>query len=149
MRIQTKDFGELEIKAENIITFPQGIKAFEDIKDYVLLNYDFSLDDSPIKCLQSLSGQVSFTVVDPFCFLPEYNPVLNSKDKAIIGAADEKKLRYLVIAIVGDSIENTVVNMRSPIVINLANNQAMQVILEGEHYPLQYRLFAKDGDEES
>ena len=148
MQIMTKDFGELEISQDSIITFPKGIMAFEEIKDYVLLNYELDIENSPIKCLQSISGNVSFTVVDPFCFLPDYAPVLNKADKKLLAVDDDKDLRFLVIAVIGETMAETVVNLRSPIVINTVNRRAMQVILEGDQYPLKYHLFVTDVDKD-
>lgn len=145
MRIVTKDFGEIEVPPESIITFPNGLFAFEQWKEFVLLNYDFAGEDSPIKCLQSSDGDISFTVVDPFYFLPDYRPNIKPPDlNCIDGKADDQKLRYLVIAVVGNNFKDTVVNLRSPIVVNTANRKAAQVILEGDEYPLKYRLFAID-----
>lgn len=146
MRIETKDFGVIEIEPEHIIHFPQGIVAFEDVKDYVLLNYDFAEDNSPIKCLQSVNGQVSFTVIDPFCFFADYSPVLADADKKTLSVDDEGQLRFLVMAVVGKDFRDTVVNLRSPIAINPANRQALQLILDDGHYPIRYHLFAEQED---
>lgn len=146
MRIETKDFGAIEIEPEHIIHFSQGIVAFEDVQDYVLLNYDFAEDNSPIKCLQSVDGKVSFTVVDPFCFLADYQPVLTDADKKSLAVTDQAQLRFLVMAVVGKDFHDTVVNLRSPIAINPANRQALQLILDDTHYPLRYQLFAEQED---
>lgn len=144
MRIETKDFGVLDVEPEHFIHFAQGVIAFENIKDYILLSYDIAEEDSPIMCLQSVDGQVSFTVVDPFCFLKEYNPLLEKEDYDCIGAVDDKELRFLVMAAVGDDFRDTVVNLRSPVVVNLTNRQAGQFILKDDHYPLRYHLFDED-----
>ena len=146
MRMETRDFGTIEIQPEHIIHFPQGMVAFEDIKEYVLLNYDFAEDDSPIKCLQSVDGKVAFTVIDPFCFWPDYRPEISEADKKMLGVAHDEQLRFLVMAVVSKNFQDTMVNLRSPIAINLANRQAAQLILDDDRYPMRYRLFAEHED---
>lgn len=139
MRIQTTDFGELEVQEENIIDFPRGLFGFEQIKQYVLLHYD--AEESPIMCLQSVSGEVSFTVVDPFCFVAGYAPAVGAEEQAYLAAEDPGQLRYLAIAIIGAEMEQTVVNLKSPIVLNPTNHRGMQVILTEGDYAQRYPLF--------
>ena len=38
MKIITRDFGEQEIEEDKIITFPEGIIGFENVKRYALLS---------------------------------------------------------------------------------------------------------------
>ncbi|MDR1961213.1 MAG: flagellar assembly protein FliW [Gracilibacteraceae bacterium] len=144
IQIKTADYGEIEVKRDSILHFAGGLFAFEDERDFVIINYEFAAPDSPIKCLQSVSGTVSFTIMDPFCFLPDYSPVLPEQEKKDLGCADEADLRYFVIAVVSRPIQNTVVNLLCPIVINTKNRRAAQVILENPQYPMQYRIFASE-----
>ena len=38
MKIKTRDFGEVEIEESTVITVPNGIIGFEDVKRYTLLS---------------------------------------------------------------------------------------------------------------
>ena len=40
MEIKSKDFGILEIETKDIINFPQGLYAFENITRFVLIEKD-------------------------------------------------------------------------------------------------------------
>lgn len=142
MKIQTTDFGELEVDEENIIDFPRGLFGFEQIKRYVLLHYD--AEEGPIMCLQSVSGEVSFTVVDPFCFVMGYTPAVGAEELTFLEAKEPGELRYLVIAIIGAEMEQTVINLKSPIVLNPANLRGMQVILTEGDYAQRYPLFPSE-----
>lgn len=144
LRIVTADYGEIKIQRENILRFAKGLFAFEHEREFVIINYEFAAPDSPIKCLQSLSGAVSFTIMDPFCFLSDYNPILPEQGKKDLQSTDEADLRYFVIALVERPIQNTVVNLLCPIVINIKNRLAVQVILENTQYPIKYRIFASE-----
>jgi flagellar assembly factor FliW len=141
LRINVPDHGEVEFDEDNILHFDNGLFAFENEHDFVLLNYDFTPDDNPIKCLQSISGGCSFTVLDPFCFLPAYKPQVSPGDKKLLACQQEENLRYLVIAIVKRPIKDTVGNLRCPLVLTTENQKAVQVILENE-YSLKYQIFA-------
>ncbi|MDR0434157.1 MAG: flagellar assembly protein FliW [Gracilibacteraceae bacterium] len=144
VRIKTADHGEIEARRDSILSFAGGLFAFEHEHEFVIVNYDFAAPDSPVKCLQSVSGAVSFTIMDPFHFLPAYNPVLPEREKNELECTDETDLRYFVIAVVSRPIQNTVVNLLCPIVINIKNRRAAQVILENAQYPMQYRIFASE-----
>jgi len=54
----------------------------------------------------------------------------------------------MLIAVISENIENSVVNLKSPIVINPSNKNAIQAILQNQDYLLRYPLFTKcaDGD---
>lgn len=145
MKIQTADFGEVIIEEKDLINFPDGLYAFEEYKHYVLLNYDTDQKFNPIMCLQNIHSQhPSFTVMDPLYFYPQYNPKISSKDKSKIQCQDEKKLRFLVLAVVKENIYESSVNLKSPIVINSDNKMACQVILEEDDYPMRYPIFSQE-----
>ncbi|MDR1604604.1 MAG: flagellar assembly protein FliW [Gracilibacteraceae bacterium] len=144
VQIATVDHGVVEVRRDSVFRFAGGLFAFEHEQEFVIIDYDFAAPDSPIKCLQSVSGAVSFTIIDPFCFLPEYKPVVPEEGKKDLECTDEADLRYFVIAVVSRPIRDTVVNLLCPIVINIKNRLAAQVILENTQYPMQYRIFASE-----
>lgn len=141
--IQTTDFGQLEITEESILFFPKGLFGFEQINQYVLLHYDLK-GDSPIMCLQSIGGEVSFTVVDPFYFVPEYTPTLSAEELKMLQVQDRSQLRFLAVAVIGDSLEKTVMNLKSPVVLNPANHLGMQIILTEGDYAQRHPLFSSE-----
>lgn len=146
MKIATADFGEIEIAPESIIHIPDGLYAFEEIKDYVLLQFNESQAQGPIMCLQSIDGMhPSFTVMDPFYFYPAYNPQIAPEDVAKLKCDDPAGLQFLVMAVIDIDIRNTVINLKSPLVINPENRLAQQVILENGDYQLRYAIFSENG----
>ena len=124
-------------KPSYIINFPEGIPGFEEIKEYEL-----SPDEEVpfVMTLKSIhSDHPSFIVVDPYCILENYNPLLSDSDKKFFNTED--KLKFMLMAVLTDNIKDSVVNMKSPIVINSENNLAKQVILENTDYPIRHNLF--------
>ncbi len=148
MKVTSKEFGELEIIDDDIIAFNRSIFGFEGKDRYIILK-DSPEDD--IMYLQSIDDEnLHFVVVDPYAILPNYEAKLSSDDMAALNVknTDLSDLRYILIAIITENVENSVVNLKNPIVINSKNNQAVQAMLENEDYIMRYPLFSveKDGD---
>lgn len=133
--------GAEHIDPSDIIHFPQGIPGFEDIKDYVL----FADEDVPfIMTLQSTTTEhPSFIVVDPYCVLTDYKPILSEADKKFFQVSHTEELKFLLVAILTDNIQESVINLKSPIAIHPEKNRAKQIILENSDYPIRFHLFSQ------
>lgn len=139
MRIKTRDFGSISVNEEDIIKFTHGIYGFEDEKEYVILK-DSPEDD--IMYLQSIYKEdLSFVLIDPYSIINGYNPCVNEENLKELKVKDETEIKFLVIAIIKDKIQDSVVNLKSPIAINPDLKIARQVIVENLEYPLKYPVF--------
>lgn len=124
-----------------VIHFSNGIYGFEDVKDYVLLQED---DKKVIWSLQAAnSSYPALLVVDPFLVLRGYHPNLSAEDKKQLGNPKQEDLCFLAVAVICKNLADSVVNLKSPIVINTKNRKGLQVILDGSDYPVRYKLFQK------
>ena len=65
------------------------------------------------------------------------NPNCKNEAEKIIGLGEYE---YWLIMVVKDDFRERTVNLKSPVIINLKNNKAMQIILEDD-YPIRYQLF--------
>lgn len=143
MLIETRDFGKLEINEKDIICFPKGIPAFENLTRYVLINYPHE-NIAPM-WLQSVDdSSLCFIVFDPFLYVPDYEPFISHSDKGELKCENVDDLRYLVIAVIPEDMTQTTINLKSPLVINIKNNLAIQVVLEAD-YLIRFPLFAEKG----
>lgn len=141
MRIESKDFGELEIEKEKILRFPNGLFAFEEVSEFVLIEKD----GYPQKWLQSAKGKdPRFIVFDPDDLVRGYRPVLPKEALSELGLTAGEKPRLLVIAVIPENVRDMTVNLKSPVVVNPKKGLASQVILESENYPVRHRVF-KEG----
>lgn len=144
MRKINTEFGVMEIDENDIIHFEQGLLGFDDVRSYVLINHD---DQGMIMTLQTADGEVpQFVVLDPYVVMPKYNPVMSAANLNYFKGKKSNELKYLVIAVVKENYLETVVNLKSPIVIDPDTHMALQVILENPDYTMQYRVFADEGE---
>lgn len=141
MKFANEKLNDMEIDEKDIIHFKEGIPGFEEFKDYVLLQEQ----EVPfIMTLQSVDAQFpSFVVVDPFAFVKDYNPNLSQSDLKYFNSENEDDLRFLLVTVIPKDIKDTVVNLKSPVVISSKTNEAKQVILDNQDYPVRYSLFAE------
>ena len=73
MTIETKLFGEIVVDESKLISFPQGIIGFPDLKDFLLVHDGEG--ESNIKWMQSVQEPAfAMPVVDPLTIIPDYNP---------------------------------------------------------------------------
>ena len=103
----------------------------------------FDKNNENVLCLQSLKiPNIAFFVVNPFAFLPEYRPVPSDKEIQSIDARGIGDLLFYVICRMTDDIRTSTANLKCPIVINLHNNKAMQVILDDPSYQFRHSFSA-------
>lgn len=134
MKIHTRDFGEVEIAEEDIVTFVQPIYGFETLSKYVFL---YDQNNSHIVWLQSVEERdICFILTDPAIVDPGYQPNLSQSVENQLG--EGSLMLWLVTVIAAEFLESTV-NMKSPIAVNPATNKAMQLILE-EDLPIRCPL---------
>lgn len=139
MKIANEKLKDLQINQKDIIHFKEGIPGFEKYKDYVLLQEQ----EIPfVMTLQSIDDEFpSFVVIDPYAFIDNYDPNLSEKDLKLFECDNRSDLKVLLITVIPKNLKDTVVNLKSPIIINAKTNNAKQFILENSDYPIRYRLF--------
>ncbi|MGV3516721.1 flagellar assembly protein FliW [Luteitalea sp.] len=129
-------FGTFDVAADQIITFPAGLPGFEECRRFVVLS---SRELEPFKCLQSVEGpSASFLAVDPRRAFPDYRCVLSDVDRARLGDPDETSLVWLSVVTVLD--EQTLVNLRAPVVVNPTRMLGYQLMPSNSLYPLRFEL---------
>ena len=141
--IKTRDFGEIEISENDIITFPSGLFAFEDLRNFVIIS---PLGDGiyPMWLQSAEKEKPCFIVYNPFEIIKGYSPVLSKADKKAVNFSDGDEIFYLVIAVVPSDVKKTTVNLKSPIVINRTKSTAAQIILD-ENYDIKFSIFCDKG----
>ena len=147
-KIHTSRFGEIEVDEEKIVYFQNGIPAFENEKEFIILPYD---EESPYYFMQSLnSPDLAFLLTIPFLFFPDYSFEIDDETIKELDVKNyDKLLYYSMITIPNGSIRYMTANLLAPVVVNIENMQAKQVILEKSNYTTKHRLFpepAKKGE---
>ena len=149
MIINTRDFGEIEVSKDELITFPDGIFAFEQEREFALIS-PLNTEDEDVypKWLQSANDLAPcFIVFDPTVVDANYTVTLERAEQKLLkldsDSADINSVTVLVIATVPDDFAKTTLNMKAPIVINRENNLATQVILPAD-YDFKHPLYIED-----
>ncbi|MDR2183601.1 MAG: flagellar assembly protein FliW [Clostridiales bacterium] len=145
MKLETRNFGDIEILEEDIIDFREGLPGFPKDRRFVLL----SEADSPVSFLQSVDGgDVSFVVVDMLAFMPDYNPHVDVNFIGDLGAYVPENFLIFNIATIFDNLKDSTVNLKAPIIINAVDKKGKQVVCENEEYSVKAPLFAASGPQD-
>jgi len=132
VKIETRDFGILEIEEEHVIQFSQPIFGFEEYRRFVLIN-DSNMGDG-ICWLQSVEEkQVCFIMLNPLEIKPDYAPAVNDEILDQLKAEPEDELDCWVLLVIGKTFQQSTANLKSPIIVNHKANLAVQVILDQDY----------------
>ncbi len=146
-KVYTSRFGEIEVDEKKIVHFKNGIPAFEDEHEFIILPYE---EDSPYYFMQSLrSPDLAFVLTIPFLFFPDYTFEVEEDTVQELGITNSSQVfYYTMITIPGGNIRKMTSNLVAPIVINSDNMQAKQVVLEKSNYTTKHRLFPESAQKE-
>ncbi|AZH31462.1 MULTISPECIES: flagellar assembly protein FliW [Paenibacillus] len=135
MIISTSIWGDIEVNDKEIYRFEKGVPGFEETTEFVLLDQD----EAPFYYLQSLQQkELSFVLVDPFIFYPEYEFELPDSEAEELGI--ESNLVVRSILTLHEQVENSTINLLAPLVFNPDNRQAKQVVLYQSSYLTKHSL---------
>jgi len=135
MIISSRDFGEVDIKEENIYKFSQPIFGFEEYTEFVLL-HDEELGEN-IVWLQSIQNpNLCFIMMDPSGFAEEFSPALPEGTEKLLGEGD---CFCWVIAVIPQNVKGATVNLKSPVFMNPNTHNAAQIMLDGD-YPVRFPI---------
>ncbi len=141
MEITTKVFGTITIDDDKIIQFPNGIIGFPDLTEFTLV-HDEEKGTESIHWLQSLQEPAfAMPVMDPLIVCPDYNPEVDDELLKVIGEIIPEELLVLVTVTVPKDLTKMSVNLRGPVVINAAEKKAIQIIVEGDEYPVKFPIY--------
>ncbi|MCM1099929.1 MAG: flagellar assembly protein FliW [Clostridium sp.] len=142
MNIKTRIFGEIEIAEDKIITFENGIIGFPEMKHFTLLHDEEKGTNAGIRFMQSVEEpQFAMPVMDPLVVKPDYDPEVDDEFLAGLGALTDENVLVLVTVSVPADLTKMSVNLQGPIVINVDERKACQLIVEGGEYPVKYPIY--------
>lgn len=139
MIIKTGRFGELTVQEDEKIKIPHGILGFPEHTEYCLVDPG---DDTLILWLQSISdSELSFPVLEPKVFKPDYRVRLSASELRELELKSVNQATvFSVLTIPGDVTQMTA-NLKAPLVINLGNQCARQVVLQENDYTIKHLMF--------
>ncbi|WP_342473035.1 flagellar assembly protein FliW [Metasolibacillus sp. FSL H7-0170] len=144
MNIETKFFGEVAIKKEDILIFEAGVPGFPDAQKFVLLPLDADL---PLVVLQSIEKQeLGFILAYPFAFKKDYSFDISEEEKRALQIEQEDDVVAYAIVTLKETFQESTMNLLAPIVINTKKKFGKQIVLQdSELYPLRYPIGLEEG----
>lgn len=142
MIVSTSRFGQVEVKQDDLLTFPEGLLGFADLRQFVLLD---DPSDEIFAWLQSCEApQIAFPVLEPeLFFTPTHKTTLNKGDLESLKLASQDKARYFSIVTIPDDPTQMTANLKAPIVINVQARLARQCVLQDNNLAIREPIFAK------
>lgn len=139
MILETKHFGQIELKDEDIILFEEGILGFEDVKKFGLISNEDP--ESPFCWLQAIDRpELAFAMVDPFAIKKDYDFDLKEETVSALEIDSPTQVNVLSIVVVPEDLNKISMNLKAPIVINSEKKKAAQVILDTDRYTVRHYI---------
>lgn len=146
--VESKHFGIIEVKSQDVIFLPDGILGFESMKRFTLLPLRPELS---LKSLQSLEEPaLAFVVIDPMQVRPDYHPSILKNDLTAIGVKDLNEATMYALVSVSPGANQITANLLAPLVVNSRLGIGRQVVLMGDDYSVrhdilkEWQLFAEE-----
>ncbi len=139
MKLQTRDFGEIEIDSREIVTFASPIFGFERYRRFAFL-YHEEISEHFIWLQSVEEPALCFILVQPHLISDHYHPQLPDEADDLLGEGE--CMCWLTVSI-REPFEQSTVNLKSPIVVNPTTHLGAQFILDAE-LPINHPLFRED-----
>jgi len=143
MNVATSRFGAIDIEPEDVISVPDGILGFPTSTQYVVIEHR---PGSVFRWLQSIDEPtVAFLVADPASLVSDFALELDSQTASSLQLDEETPcLVYTIATIPKGKPEETTINLAGPIVVNVANRTARQLVLEDPAYAIRHPVMLGD-----
>ncbi|MEI7473182.1 MAG: flagellar assembly protein FliW [bacterium] len=140
MKINTEKFGEIEINENLTFEFIAPIIGYEHLNKFALVDH---MPESPFKWLQSLEDEkIAFPVTCAGFFGLDYEFIMPEDEVKKLELTNAENLLTLnIVCIPSGHPENATINLLGPLVINMDNKKAMQVVLINSSFSAKQRLF--------
>lgn len=141
MIISTTRFGQVEIKESDVLTFPEGLLGFSDLRKFVLLD---DPSDEIFAWLQSCElSAIAFPVLEPDIFAESYNATLSKSDIEALQLKESAKAHYFSIITIPEDPTLMTANLKAPIVVNMLAKLARQCVLQDNNLAIREPIFKK------
>ena len=124
------------------LLFRNGLPGFPGERRFGLVRWG---GDGPYSLMVDLDEpSVSFLVMPPFVFFPDYVVDLDDATAAKISLEKAEDCLLLVIVNLGERVEDATANLLGPIVINLKTHEGLQAVLADSGYATRTPLCQTD-----
>lgn len=141
MTIQTSRFGLISITSDDVITFPEGLLGFNELRQFVFLD---DPTDEIFAWLQSCEEPgIAFPILEPELFTASYNIQLTKHDLELLKLPSQEGIRTFSIITIPQDPTAMTANLKAPIVINVKLRTARQVVLQDNSLAIREPIFTR------
>ena len=139
MKIHTKYHGVREYNEDDVITFNRGIPGFEDLKKFIIFEVE---DNEVFSILHSIEDEgLGFVVVSPFYVMEDYEFKLSDRIIGELKIENPDDVLVLNTVTLSSKMEDITTNLQAPIIINIKEKLAEQIIVDNGKYKIKHPLF--------
>ena len=143
MKFNTARFGEIDIEENRIFIFVMPIIGFDMLHKFIILDPN---KDTLFKWLQSVEDPaLAFPIISVSALNLDYTIDLPDNIVEILDIKNVESLLVMnITSIPQDNPKGTTINLLAPLIFNLDNQSAAQVLLSGSGYDISYPMFKEN-----
>ena len=143
MKLNTVRFGEIEIEEDRIFNFAMPIIGFDMLHKFIILDPN---KETLFKWLQSVEDPtLAFPVISVSALDLDYTIDLPDNVVEVLNITNVESLLVMnITSIPQDNPKGTTINLLAPLIFNLNNQSAAQVVLSGSGYDISYPMFKEN-----
>jgi flagellar assembly factor FliW len=140
MTVQTSRFGQVEIQESDVLTFPEGMLGFTNLRQFVLL--EDPMDEIFVWLQSTEHSEIAFPVLEPEFFIQNYKFELSKNDLEALGLKVQEKLRAFSVITIPEDPRQMTANLKAPIVIHIPTRKARQCVLQDNNLAIREPIFS-------
>ena len=117
-----------------VIELVRPMPGFHDLRRFALVRLDEAGDLCRLTSVED--PDVSFLVVPPGRFFPDYAPAVDDDVLADLEIRSAEDVLLLVVLSAGTSLASTTANLAAPVLVNPASRRGGQIVIDDADLPL-------------
>jgi flagellar assembly factor FliW len=141
--VPSQALGAIEVRPESVIAMVEPLAGFPDTTQYALIEHTRQGGSAAgsVFWLQAVERPFhAFVVTDPWGVHPEYAPEISDADAQQLGLTSFEDARVFGILTVPRNPSEITINLRAPVVVNVAQRLAKQVVVLNDQYSTRHPM---------
>lgn len=143
IQVPSQALGAIEVRPDSLISFCEPLAGFPECTAYALIEHtrESGTASGSIFWLQAVERPFhAFVVTDPWGVHPEYAPEISDADAGQLELGSFEDARVFGILTVPLTPSEITINLRAPVVVNVARRLAKQVVVLNDEYHTRHPL---------
>ncbi len=138
MEVQTTRFGTMQVPDDTIITMVRGMFGFEQYTRFCMVHHRPDTSFWWMQCVDEPA--LAFVVADPAQMFTDYEFDIPDSEVEKLKLQTESDALVMVILTVGTGGKEITANLAAPMVVNMNEMLALQLILQDSRYQVRQPL---------